>query len=346
MIVARGILSQAHTLVLLAIYLYDVSLMWYFASLALLGLIPNQIVWNLWVADRVEMRERTRFFAVLNLTIDCERIVLPVSVFLASPGASIWLCVVAGILSLIATAFVPESMPPADRCRQGGRQSGFLDGLRLVASDRRMKMLCIICLAGFSCMWGGQAIWYPWIKQRFGSSIRDIAPVLAVSALVDLVVQIFLVKPMTECFGFRPLVIFSFAAGMAYNLLVCIVPQLWYFYFLGIMGSFGTLCVPAVNAVFINLAQPGERAQVQALFAQLMGVTKALGPVVVGGIFSYSLSASFLKDSVFLASSMPFLFQVCLACFCIVILVRLPQNAFPECEQSLHESVEIEEVAS
>jgi MFS family permease len=334
-IIARAILTKIHTVVLFCVWAYGVSIFWFFCSYAILGLIPKTAVWNLWVADRVDVRNRTVFFAVLQYTSCCFILVVPVVILLGNHGSSLIVSSLSGLLCVLLSIFtIPESLTP-ERRRQmqtdGERHlsTSYMDGVRVATGSEKMRMICLLVLVGSIIGWGLISIWLPWLKEKYGAYDKDVAPLIFVMALCELLVTLFLVKPMTANLGLKKLVLISWLMAMVAAVIHIGAPSFRWLYLAAPFVAIAGVSGPAVGAWFLNTSKPAQLAQVQAVYSQMGSVSAAVGPFIFSGCYTFALSSSWLKNDRFLQDNSPFLLALVMSLAAVTILMRLPPGAFP-----------------
>jgi len=334
MIVAQSLLVLLNTIALFAVYRFGVSVYWFFLSVSALGFLPNSVIWNIWVADRVAAAERTRFFAVLAIATDIEMFAAPLVALIASRGACVAISCTLGFVShLLAVFGIPESIDPEHhhRLRSAGL-SARLRNMGVVFTDDRVKSVTVLLLIGSSVLYGINSIYFPYMKARFSVGIKEVSPLLSVNSIANLIMQLFLVKPLSTLLGMRNIILMSFAMGIINMIVIMCSSSLSFVYIAAPLGALSVICLPAVNALYINLARPEQRAQVQGAYSSLTQLCKGIGPAIFGGTFAFFLQKhNFLSEPVVEAPWILGLF--CDTC-CVFLMLRLPMQAFPENEEN------------
>lgn len=188
-----------------------------------------------------------------------------------------------------------------------------------------MRMMILVIFFGMVSAYGISAIRFPWMKQRFDVSDKDFAPLRVVQAVSNLVACLFIMKPAFDYLGLFWLMVVCWCATIVTDMVYISAPNLQYLYLQTPFQSASILCAPAVNAWFLNVARPGQLAQGQAVFSQIMSVTGCVGALLYAGIMTSALATQLPP---IIASSAPFAFDIVLAFVALAVLLTADRESF------------------
>jgi len=338
MAIASLLLTQMHTLALLGTEAFGWSIYFFYGSLAVLGLIPPNIIFGTWIADQTLPEDRAPFFAILNAAEGLEGVVVPVVTFLGSRTTCVLLADIIGLLApLIAIFGLPESKPPAPRETQGrevsltggeeGRNVASLSGSTMICTHPSFRSITLLALLGFSANAGGGAILYPYLKVRFGLDVSEFSPILSTFTASSLVLQLLLVQPLMKSVGLKGLIMMSFATALITSVVIFFASDVRWLYVVGVFSGFQSLALPGVSALYMNVADPSLRGQVQGALNSVLTASTALGSAIFGGLFLFCLKPRFGMQAV---PGAPWVVAMGLGCLCLLLLLRMPASMFDE----------------
>lgn len=134
---------------------------------------------------------------------------------------------------------------------------------------------------------GCGAIYLYYIQGHFGKGLRDVAPIIMLNGINNLLVQIFVVKHLARCLTVRGVILLGYFFGALNCAIISFVPNFNDLYVLAVTSGLGVIFAPAIQALYMNSAQPDEMGQVQGAVNSVLTVTGGLGPL----IFSRLLAA-------------------------------------------------------
>ena len=134
---------------------------------------------------------------------------------------------------------------------------------------------------------GCGAIYLYYIQGHFGKGLRDVAPIIMLNGINNLLVQIFVVKHLALCLTVRGVILLGYFFGALNCAIISFVPNFNDLYVLAVTSGLGVIFAPAIQALYMNSAQPDEMGQVQGAVNSVLTVTGGLGPL----IFSRLLAA-------------------------------------------------------
>ena len=125
---------------------------------------------------------------------------------------------------------------------------------------------------------GGIFLFY--LKARFGADVKDVAPIIFLNGISNLFVQIFIVKHLARCLSVRGILLLGYFFGALNCIVISFVPNFHDLYILALTSGLGVIFSPAIQAIYMNSAQPSEMGQVQGAVNSLLTIAGGLGPVI------------------------------------------------------------------
>ncbi|HWQ11431.1 MAG TPA: MFS transporter [Roseiflexaceae bacterium] len=254
----------------------------------------NLSVAQAYIADVTPPEERARNYALIGAAFGLGFILGPVlggtlsQISLSAPAYA------AGALSL-ASAIVgffvlPESLPPEKRSTA---QLSLADAnpLAAIAGIARLPGLGPLLLASaafnlaFSGMVSNIAVF---LIERFAVRPPDIALLLTVTGVVNVVMQGGVVRRIAPRFGERALALAGLATLAVAYLGMAFAPALWVFYPLTILSAIGNaLTIPTLTALIANQVSPQDQGRVAGVSAAIGSLMNVAGPLWAGATYDY-----------------------------------------------------------
>lgn len=110
--------------------------------------------------------------------------------------------------------------------------------------------------------------------------MRDVAPILFLNGLNQLLVQLFLVKHLERWLSIRGIILMGYFFGALNCVVLSFVPSFYGLYVLALTSGLGVIFAPAIEALYMNAAQMQEMGKVQGAVNSLMTLTSGVGPVL------------------------------------------------------------------
>ena len=141
---------------------------------------------------------------------------------------------------------------------------------------------------------GCGAIYLYYIQGHFGKGLKDVAPIIMLNGINNLLVQIFVVKQLARCFSVRGIILLGFFFGALNCAILSFVPHFNDLYVLALTGGFGVIFSPAIQALYMNSAQPEEMGKVQGAVNSVLTITGGLGPLIFSRLLAAFQNSSHL----------------------------------------------------
>ncbi|MFO7170605.1 MAG: MFS transporter [Chloroflexota bacterium] len=259
----------------------------------------NLSVAQAYIADVTPPEERAKNYALIGAAFGLGFILGPVlggafaQISLAAPAYA------AGALSLLSAIVgffvLPESLPPEKRLT--GRISfADVNPLGSIAGMARRSGLGMILLANvvfnvaFSGFVSNIAVY---LIGRFAVQPADIAALLTVTGVVNVIMQGAVVRRVAPKFGERALALVGLAVLCVAYLGMAFAPALWVFYPLTVLSSIGNaLTIPTITALIANQVSAQEQGQVAGVGAALSSLSNVVGPLWAGLAYDHIMPSA------------------------------------------------------
>mmetsp|Transcript_12943 Transcript_12943/g.35774 ORF Transcript_12943/g.35774 Transcript_12943/m.35774 type:complete len:154 (-) Transcript_12943:51-512(-) len=118
----------------------------------------------------------------------------------------------------------------------------------------------------------------------------------------------------------------SFVTAVASSVAIFFAPSVEWIYLVGVFSGFQSLALPGVSALYMNVADPALRGQVQGALNSVLTASKALGSILFGVLFFFFLQPRFGMQEALLGA--PWVIAMVLGSLCLVMLFQMPASAF------------------
>ncbi|CAE7201880.1 Mfsd14b [Symbiodinium natans] len=334
-----GCLSSKVALIALICDVYVGTSIYYFFVGAM---IPNifsipMLMW-LWISDQTPPNERGKMFGRLAAATNIEGVVVPFVAVLARNGkVAVLVLAFVRVFGLLVLIFgVRESRPPdmldssARSMFSDGRSAFFQRwrGISQLFADKDLRLLILSGMIGTFASAGATGVQFLFCKEKFGATMETFAPLVALATLSNLLVQLFILKPLENRVGIRGVFILAASAGAGLMIAMALAPTLHWQYLVNVFWGLSTIGLPAFQTVLSNVAGtvPGLSPAVAlgALQAIVSLMTMA-GDPAFEGILSSSLH---LPVGGRIHPEAPFLFGAVLYVVVVMVLLCVPRELF------------------
>jgi len=195
-----------------------------------------------------------------------------------------------------------------------------LRGVAKLFTHPTYRLIMLLVMIGGIAGAGIASMYLLYLKEMFGMDMTSLGPVLGLSALSNLVGQVFLVKPLEKCLGVRGAVIFSFAAGTVSSIAYVFIPSVNLLYLLAAASGLSSIAVPIIAALLTNVTEPGNEAGdvgvSLGMLQSVSSITTIVGPLLFKVVFSAFLQPSrTFVGAVWVLSSLLSVVGLVLACW-------------------------------
>jgi len=330
LLIANSFMVFVHVSSLLAVEMFDFSLYIYFWLGIALGAMSGTVMFGLWIADKTSPAHRLALFAALAAAMDVEGIMMPLFGAFVRTRACLIIAVVLSLACLVLTISLPESAPREQRQAFTWNQTARLGGIFAIFKDKRYRTLSLLVLIGNTVHAGCASIFLLYMKEQFGATLQMVGPIMFINGVSALLVQLFVVQRLGNCLGLRKLILVGYAFGALNCVIISLAPNFQFLYLIAPIGGLGIICSPAIQALYMNMAEPEQRGQIQGSLTALLTLTGGLGPVVYSAILVLFSKPIFGMDLMFA----PYLLTICMNIVGSCIVLRLPSDGFQDSSET------------
>lgn len=185
---------------------------------------------------------------------------------------------------------LPESLPRERRSPFKWRQANPIGALAFLRSDP-----VVLGLSGvnFLVQLAHQiypALWVLYTGYRYQWDAQMVGLTLAISGVLTVLVQGFLVGPVVKRFGERN----ALLVGLAFWA-VALAVEGWaptsFYFLIGIpLGALSAFATPALNSLLSQRVSPDKQGQLQGANGAILSLTGLVGPLLYTGVFSWVIA--------------------------------------------------------
>jgi len=207
-----------------------------------------------------------------------------------SPRAPFW---AAAALSAVAFAYgavvLPESLPRDRRMPFSWKRANPLGAIRLLRSHRELTGLAVVNFLLYFAHHVFSSVFVLYAGYRFGWSPWQVGMLLAMVGVLDMIVQAFLVGPVTKRLGDRRTMVFGLfmgAFGVAWMGLAASTPS---FALSMLPNALWGLAMPTLQSLMTRHVSESEQGQLQGANNSVGSIAGVASPVFFGAVYSASV---------------------------------------------------------
>lgn len=198
--------------------------------------------------------------------------------------------VLAGLNVLWGYFVLPESLKPENRSPFKLKQANPLGALNFLRSDKPLMTLAGV---NFMTQLAHQiypALWVLYTSYRYQWDAMMVGITLAVSGVLSMLVQTFLVSPVVKRVGERnALLIGLMFWALAFTVEGWAPTTMWFL--IGIpIGALSSFAGPALNSLMSKRVTPDKQGALQGANASLISIAGLIGPLMFTGLFAYVIA--------------------------------------------------------
>jgi DHA1 family tetracycline resistance protein-like MFS transporter len=143
------------------------------------------------------------------------------------------------------------------------------------------RLLSVLAFFSGMSTSGDQTLLLYYAEDRLNFNDQDIAILFILIGIIGILVQGVLIKPLTDCFGEKSVVILAFIAGAVQNTLYAYADSKKLIYIAVVVSSFTGMSFPTVSAIKANNAEEMEQGRIQGALYALCSLANAVGPAIL-----------------------------------------------------------------
>ena len=271
------------------------TLPWFFLGRIIAGITgANMTAANAYIADISPPEKRAANFGLVAAAFGLGFIAGPaLGGLLGNIGLRLPFLVAAGLtlLNWIYGLFVlPESLPQEHRRAFSWARANPVGSLLAL---KRFPVVLGLTETFFLINFAHQVFpstWVLYTGYRYHWSSGQIGASLALVGLMAAVVQGVLARRIIPALGERRSIVIGLCNGMVFMSAYGLATQGWMVYVLLVIGSFGSIAMPAIQGLISRSVPPNEQGAVQGSLSSLASVAGIIAPPVTTGLFGYFIS--------------------------------------------------------
>lgn len=248
-----------------------------------------------YMADITRPEDRTRAFGLVGAAISAGFVAGPaLGGILGEWGPRVPFWVAAGLSAaawIYGLVVLKESLPRERRAPFAWRSANPLGALRLFGTHRHLGELG----AGFFLLTFSHRIFTSvfvlYTGHRYGIGTLEIGALLAVSGVLDLIMQGIVVGPAAKRFGDRTVMLVGFTGGAASLLAMGLAPTVELFVLAMLPNALWGLAEPTIKSLMSARVPEEQQGRLQGATQTVMSLAGMTGPVFFGWVYSVSLTA-------------------------------------------------------
>lgn len=270
------------------------------------AMIPSMMAY---IADVTSVEKRGKGLGLLGAAMSLGFVIGPgIGGFLAEFGIRAPFYVSAGVaaLALIGSLiFLPESLSKekqlAKRQVRVKRESIFKQFVLSFKAPYFILLLLIFALTfGLANF---EAIFPLFVDAKYGYTVRDIAILITIGALIGALVQALLIGKLIQLFGEKLLIHVTFVLSAACLVLMLLSGNFWYVLIVTMLFfTLTSIMRPAINTLLSKMAGE-EQGYVAGMNNAYMSLGNIFGPAVAGTLYEIHLNLPYAFGAIVLVIS-------------------------------------------
>ena len=248
-----------------------------------------------YMADVTEPQNRARAFGLVGAAISVGFIAGPVLGGLlgqSSPQLPFWVAAaLSGGAFLYGLLVLPESLKPENRTVFSWAKANPVGALKLLGSHRELSGLATISFLLNSAhqIFGTVLVLYA--GHRYGIGPFGVGILLALSSVLDLIVQAVLVGRAAKHIGDRATMVLGLAGGACGLLTMGLAPTVPVFAAALLPNAMWGLAYPTMQSLMSRRVSESEQGQLQGANHSVASIAGFIGPLFFGWLYGISVSA-------------------------------------------------------
>ncbi len=280
-----------------ALMAFAPTVTWLFVGRAIAGMAgAAHSAANAYIADVSPPEKRAQNFGLMGAAFGLGFIVGPaLGGFMGYFGtrAPFYAAAVLALINMLYGMFVlPESLPKEARRPFHWRRANTLGTVLELRKYPAVTLLATVLFLWTLAHQVLPATWAFYAQAKFHWSTLEIGFSLAFAGVMMAVVQAGLTRAMVPRLGEHMAVLVGLVTGGIGYVLYAFVWQGWMVYPAMVIGMFGGLTFPSLNALMSQRIPPSSQGELQGAVASLFSLTAIVGPVLMTQLFGYFTSAA------------------------------------------------------
>lgn len=207
-----------------------------------------------------------------------------------SPRAPFWAAAALSAVSFAYGAFVlPESLPPERRMAFSWRRANPIGALRLLRTNRELTGLAAVNFLLYFAHHVFSAVFVLYAGHRFGWSAWQVGVLLAGVGVLDMIVQGFLVGPVSKRIGDRAGMVFGLCMGGVGILWMGLANDGFSFTLAMFPNALWGIAMPTLQTMMTKHVSESEQGQLQGANNSVGSIAGVVSPLFFGTVYAASV---------------------------------------------------------
>ena len=243
-----------------------------------------------YMADITPATHRAKAFGLIGAAFSFGFVIGPVLggfVGEISLKAPFWTAAVFSSITFIYGLFVlPESLVPEKRTPFSWKRANPIGALTLLRSQKKLLVLAIINFLVNFCAYVFHAVFVLYTGYRFGFSPFHVGATLALTAVLDMIVQAWLVGISVKYFKNEGTLVLGLAIGSIGTIMMALAPTPLLLILALFPQALWGLATPTIQALMTSCVSESQQGQLQGANTSLVAIAGVIAPVMFGGIYA------------------------------------------------------------
>ena len=247
-----------------------------------------------YMADITPAAQRARAFGLIGAAFSFGFVIGPVLGGLVgeiSLKAPFWTAAIFSSITFLYGLFVlPESLPPENRTPFSWKRANPIGALTLLKSQKKLFLLAIINFLVNFCGYVFHAVFVLYTGYRFGFTPMHVGATLALTAVLDMIVQAWLVNISVKYFKNEGTLVLGLVIGSIGTTLMALAPTPFLLILALFPQALWGLATPTIQALMTSCVPETQQGQLQGANTSLVAIAGVVAPVMFGGIYALFVS--------------------------------------------------------
>ncbi|HEY0838570.1 MAG TPA: TCR/Tet family MFS transporter [Vulgatibacter sp.] len=246
-----------------------------------------------YMADITTPENRTRGYGLIGAAFSAGFVAGPLLGGILgewSPRAPFWAAAALSAVSFAYGAFVlPESLPPERRMAFSWRRANPIGALRLLRTNRELTGLAAVNFLLYFAHHVFSAVFVLYAGHRFGWTAWQVGVLLAAVGVLDMLVQGFLVGPVSKRLGDRAAMVFGLCMGGVGILWMGLANDSFSFTLAMFPNALWGLAMPTLQTMMTKHVSESEQGQLQGANNSVGSIAGVVSPLFFGTVYAASV---------------------------------------------------------
>lgn len=267
------------------------NLWWLFIGRILGGLTSASIgTVYAYMADITPAAQRAKAFGLIGAAFSFGFIIGPVLggfVGEISLKAPFWTAAIFSSITFFYGLFIlPESLAHENRTPFSWKRANPIGALTLLRSKKKLLVLASINFLINFCGYVFHAVFVLYTGHRFGFTPFHIGATLALTAILDMIVQAWLVNISVKYLNNEKTLVMGLIVGAIGTSLMALSPTPLLFILALFPQAMWGLAMPTIQALMTACVSESQQGQLQGANTSLVAIAGVIAPLMFGGIYA------------------------------------------------------------